>query len=87
MPGDRQVGGAIKDESGKTADRQLSAEEAQLAMLQKAGHQTVSLGGYVQTNPEKREWGIKPVQTKQETAFRKRIHVNPSPANVVKLLS
>jgi hypothetical protein len=29
--------------------------------------------------------GVKPVQTKQETAFGKLIHVNSSLANVVKL--
>ena|SRR3982751_1167655 len=85
MPRDRQVSAAIKDVSGKGADGELSAEEGQRAVLQNAGHQSVSFGGDVQTNPEQRELSIKPVQTKQETAFGKLIHVNSSSANVVEL--
>lgn len=85
MPRDGQVSAAIKDVSGKAADGELGAEKCQLAVLQDAGHQAVSLGGDVHANPDKRELGVKPVQTKQETAFRKLIHVNPSSANVVKL--
>ena len=76
MPGDGQVRATIKNVSGKSADSELSAEEGQLAVLQNAGHQSVSLGGDVHANPDKRELGIKPVQTKQQTAFGKFIHVN-----------
>jgi len=75
----------IKKVSGKSADSELGAEEGQLAVLKNARHQSVSLGGDVQAKPEKRELGVKPVQTKQQTAFGKLIHVDPSSANVVEL--
>jgi len=77
MSGEGQMSATIKEVSGKSADSELSAEEGQLAVLENAGHQSVSLGGDVQAKPEKRELGVKPVQTKQQTAFGKLIHVNP----------
>jgi len=79
------VSAPIKDVSGDAADSELNAEKCQLAVVEDASHQTVSLGCDVHANPEKRELGVKPVQTKQETAFGKLIHVNSSLANVVKL--
>src|SRR5215217_5119555 len=86
MPGDGQVSAAKKDVSGKAADSELGAEEGQFAVLQNAGHQSVSLSGDVQANPQQRELGIKPVQTKQETAFGELIHADTLSANVVKPL-
>jgi hypothetical protein len=78
MPGYGKVSAAIKDVSSNAADSELGAEKCQVAVLQEAGHQTVSLGSDVHANPEKRELGVKPVQAKQETAFGKLIHVNSS---------
>src|SRR5215204_6859873 len=86
MTGDGQVSTTVKDVRGDGADSELSAEESQLAVLENAGHQSVSLGGDVQANPEQRELGIKPVQTKQQTAFGELIHADTLSANVVKPL-
>src|SRR5215213_5032483 len=77
MPSNWQVSGTIKNVSGKSADGELGAKKGQLAMLEDAGHQSISLSSDVQANPQKRELGVKPVQAKQETAFGKLIHVNP----------
>src|SRR5215212_2241025 len=86
MTGDGQVSITVKDVSGDRADSELSAEESQLAVLKNAGHQSVSLRGDVQANPEQRELGVKPVQTKQQTTFGELMHADTLSANVVEPL-
>ncbi len=85
MPGQGQVSAAVKDVSGKAANNQLGAEKSELAMLENARHQSVSFGGDVQPDPDKRQLGVEPIKAKQQTAFGELIHANPSRPNVVEL--
>ena len=65
---------AIKYVSGEGADGEFENEKRHFAVREHARHERVAFGGEVQVDPEQRELGIEPVETKQQQAFEKCTH-------------
>src|ERR1041385_5818664 len=76
MPGEPQVSATIEDVGGAGADRDLDAEKRELAVLQNASHECVSLGRDVHVNPKQCQFGVKQVECEQQTAFGEPSHGN-----------
>src|ERR1041384_3927653 len=76
MPGERQMSAAVKDVGGNGADTELNAEKRELAVLEDARHEGVSLVGDMQVNPKQGQFGVKQIQCEQQTAFGEPSHGN-----------
>ena len=68
---------AIENQRGKGADCEFETEKCPIAVREQTRHECVAFTGEIHVQPEKRELGIKPIESEQQQAFGQCAHVDP----------